>query len=127
QGKRHRLGPDMRLADEATADLRGGDTQLRGFHAKQQGAMLAVDEMALRADPEVGGAVGRDARHAGMRLDIALVRLLGLERALDDKGGMAETLMDIAMAKLAALGDVGGFYRLFLETFGEDGVVDQRR
>jgi len=87
--------------------------------------VLAVDEMALRADPEIGGAVGADARHAGMRLDIALMRLLGLEGALDDDIGVAETLMDIAMTELAALGDVGRLYRLFLEALGEESVVDQ--
>ena len=39
--------------------------------------------------------------------------------------GLGETLMDIAMAVLRALADVGGLDRLFLEAFGEDGVVDQ--
>ena len=40
--------------------------------------------MALGADPEVGMAVGGDAGQAGMGLDIALVRLLGLVGVLDD-------------------------------------------
>ena len=117
----------MGLAAETAADLRRGDAQLRGFHAEQLRAVLAVDEMPLRADPEVGGAVGAHARHAGMRLDIALVRLLGLEGAFDDEIGLPETLIDVAMAVLGALGDVGRLGGLFLEALGEDGVVEHGR
>ena len=69
--------------------------------------MLAVDEMALRADPELAVPSELHARHAGMGLDIALMRLLGLEGAFDDEIGVAETRLDIAMAELGALGDIG--------------------
>ena len=117
----------MGLAAETAADLRRGDAQLRDVHAKQLRAVLAVDEMALRADPQVGGAVGADIRHAGMRLDIALVRLLGLEGAFDDEIGLPETLLDIAMAVLGALGDVGRLVGLGLDALGEDGVVEHGR
>ena len=116
----------MGLAAEAAADLRGGDAQFRGFHAEQLGAVLAVDERPLGADPQFRHAVGADARHAGMRLDIALVRLLGPERAFDDEIGLTETLVHVAMAELRALDDVGRLDRLFNQALGEDGVVDQR-
>ena len=58
QRQRDRLGPDMGLAAETAADFRGGDAQLRDVHPEQLRAVLAVDEMALGADPQVGRAVG---------------------------------------------------------------------
>ena len=54
-----------------------------------------------------------------MRLDIALVRLLGLEVALDDDIGVLEARLDVAMAEFGDLGDVRGLLRLGLDTFGE--------
>ena len=73
QRQRHRLGPDVGLAAEAAADLGRGDAELRDVHAEQLGTVVAVDEVALSAHPQLAGAVRADAGHAGMRLDIALV------------------------------------------------------
>ena len=89
----------------------GGDAQLRHVHAEQRGAGVADHEVALGADPELALAVGADAGEAGMGLDIALVRRLGLEAALDDDVGFLEALLDVAMAELVAVGDVGRLLR----------------
>ena len=70
--------------------------------------MLAIDEMALGADPQLAGPVGIDACDTGVGLDIALVRLLGLEGAFDDDVGFLEARFDVTVAVLAAIGDVGG-------------------
>ena len=117
----------MGLAAETAADFRGGDAQLGDVHPKQLRAVLAVDEMALRAHPEVGGAVGAEIRHAGMRLDVALMRLLGLEGAFNDEIGLAETGVDIAVAELSALGDVRRLVGLWLDALREYAVVQQGR
>ena len=44
-----------------------------------------------------------------MRLDIALMRRLGLELALDDDVGLGEAGLDVAMAELAAPATLDGF------------------
>ena len=66
--------------------------------------------MALGADPELALAVGADAGEAGMRLDIALVRRLGLEAALDDDVGLPEALLEIAMAELVRAAMLEAFF-----------------
>ncbi len=88
--------------------------------------MVAIDEVTLGADPELARAIRRDRCHAGMRLDVALVRLLGAEGALDDDVGVLEARVHVAVAELGALGDVGGLLRLRLDAFGEHLGVHQR-
>ena len=117
----------MGLAAESAADLGRRDAQLRRIHAEKLSAMIAVDEMALRADPHLALAIRSDIGEAGMRLDIALMGLLGLEGALDDDIGLLEALFDIAMAEFRALGDIGGLRRLGLDTFSKHVGVQHRR
>ena len=62
-----------------------------------------------------------------MRLDVALMRLLGLEGAFDDKIGLAETGLDIAVTVLSALGDVGRLAGLGLDALREYAVVQDGR
>ena len=62
-----------------------------------------------------------------MRLDISLVRLLGLEGAFDDEIGLPEARFDVAMAVLAALGDIGWLAGLGIDALGEYGVVQHGR
>src|SRR6185295_5110222 len=120
-----RLAPHMRLAAEAAADLGSGDTQLAGIHAEELRAGIAIDEVALRADPHFALAVGADARQARMRLDIALMRLLSPEGALDDDVGLLEAGVDVTMAEFRPLGDIGSLLRLRLDAFGEHVGMEQ--
>jgi hypothetical protein len=101
--------------------------QLGDVHAEQARAGVAHHEVALGADPELALAVRTDIGEAGVRLDIALVRRLGLEGALDDDVGLLEAGRDIAMAELVAAHDVGGLLGLRLHAVGEDGAVQDRR
>ena len=102
KGKRQGFGPDMGFAAEAAADFGSGDAQLGHIHAQQLGAVVAVDEVALGADPQLALAIGADIGNTGMGLDIALVGLLGLEGVLDDDIGLPEALLHIAMAEFRA-------------------------
>ena len=69
--------------------------------------MLAIDEVALGAYPQLRGPVGIDACDTGVGLDIALVRLLGPEGTFYDGIGLLEARFDVTVAVLAAIGDVG--------------------
>ena len=103
---------------------RPGDAQLGNIHAEEGGALVAVDEVALGADPEFALAIGADVGDAGMGLDVALMGLLGPERSLHDHLGLPESGVDVAMTELAPLGNVGRPGGLRLDAVGEDAVVD---
>ncbi len=62
-----------------------------------------------------------------MRLDVALVGLLGLVGLLDDDIGLLEARLDIAMAVFGDLDEVRGLGGLGLDAFGEDVVMKERR
>ena len=55
--------------------------------------------MALRADPQVAGAIRADAGNTGMRLDIALVRLPRAKVALNNDVRFGKAGIDIAMTE----------------------------
>ena len=62
-----------------------------------------------------------------MGFDIALMRRLGLERALDDDVRLLETRFHVAVTELVAPHDVRRLLRLRLHAVGEDRAVQHRR
>ena len=122
-----RLEVDHGLAAEAAADLRRGDADPADVPSEQPRAVRAHDPMALRRHPHVGLAVLRHARHAGVRLDVALVHRLGRERALDDEIGLLEAGGDVAQHELDALGHVRGRLGRGVHAGREHIVMQQRR
>src|SRR5258707_7322487 len=83
--------------------------------------------MALGTDPKLARAVGADAGETCMRLDVALVRRLGLEDALDDVVGLLETRVWVAMAELVPARDVRGLLWRGLDAFRDHVAVQDRR
>ena len=77
KGSAHKMG----FAAKATTDFGSGDSQLVGVKAQQCGALIAVDEWTLGADPKFRCTVWSHVGQAGMWFNIALVGLLGLVRA----------------------------------------------
>ena len=76
------------------------------MHAEQPGGDRPHPEMALGRGPDLGLAVGVDARGAGMRLDIGLVHGRGLKLPLDDDIGLGKALVEIADLKLEPFRDI---------------------
>src|SRR5262249_61875346 len=97
--------------------------QLGDVPPRQRRRDVAHGEMALGTAPDLALAIGANIGETGMGLDIALMRRLSLERALDDHVGFLEALLDIAMAEFGAVDDVGGLLRLRLYAIGEDVVM----
>ncbi len=79
QAQRERLKVDNRLAAKTTTDFGTGDLDLRGFPAKQAGAVGTDDPMALGRNPKFGLVVLVDDRETGMWLDVGLVDRRGIE------------------------------------------------
>ena len=82
--------------------------------------------MTLGAHPHIGRAIGVAACDAGMRLDIALVRLFGPEVALDDHVGLCKARVDIPVPELGTVRHVRRFCGLRFDPAGEKGLIDQR-
>jgi len=104
----------VRLAAEATADLGRRHLELRHLHAQQGGAPVAVRELTLGRDPQFALPVRTHARKAGMRLNVALVYLLGLVTLFDDDIGFLEARVDVAVAVGRDTRIVGRFAGLVL-------------
>ena len=69
--------------------------------------------MPLARGPDLALAVGVDAGHAALRLDIALMHGRGLERHFDDLVGVLEAGLDVAERKHSALCNIGRRRRRF--------------
>ena len=83
--------------------------------------------MALARRPDLGLAVGVDARDCRMRLDIGLVDGRGLELLFDDVIGLGEALVEVADLEFEPLRDIGGLGRRGLDTAGDHVFEQQRR
>ena len=91
----------MGFATETTANLRGGDLQLRYIHTQQLRTVVSVGKMALRCHPELTCTVRANTRKTCVWFNISLVRLSCLITAFYDDIGFSKTLVDITMTKLA--------------------------
>ena len=114
----------MGLAAEAAADLGRRHLELRYLHAKECGAPVAVRELALGRHPQLAAPIRTHAREAGMRLDVALVNLLGLVTLFDNDVSQLETCVDVAVAIGRHARDVGRLMGLILRF---DPWLDNRR
>ncbi len=121
------LDIDHGLAAEAAADFGRIDPQVAKVHAEELRGIGAHHEMPLAGAPQLGLAVGIEARDAGLRLDIGLVHRRRLERHLDHFVGRGEVGIGIADLVLGALGDVGGLRRRRLDAAGDQVVEEERR
>ena len=123
-----RFGIEGRLAAEAAAEFRLLDADLRGVDLEDLGQAIAIDPWRLRAAPEFDLTVLRIICDAGLRLDIALMHRLGVERLLDDDVGFREPLRRIADRQFVALDDVGRLFRVRpLHALGTQVIVQDRR
>ena len=96
QRDRYRFDVDYGLAAESAADFRGIDAQVAEIHIEQLRGVGADDEMPLARAPKLALAVGVEAGHAALRLDIGLMHGRGLERHFDDGIGRREAGVHIA-------------------------------
>jgi hypothetical protein len=114
----HRLDVDHGLTAESAADLRGIDAQVADFHTEQLCGVRADDEMPLARAPELALAVGVEAGHAALWLDIGLMHGRGLERHFDDLIGRREAGLYIAELEHVPFRNIGRRRRRF-DTAGD--------
>ena len=101
-----RLEVDRNLAAEAAADLARCHLDVCGIEAEHRRRGVAHKEGALRARPDVDAAVLVHTRHAGMRLDVALMAGRRAEHALHDDISRSEAGCEVAALQFEASGDV---------------------
>ena len=118
-----RFEVDDRLAAKAAADLGRGGSDIGDVGAADARGVGAHHELALAGAEDGRLAIGADRNQTGVRLDIGLVHRLGRVAPLDDHVGFLEAGLDIAFGETHDLGDVGRFFRLWLDARGEDVVV----
>ena len=82
--------------------------------------------MALGRGPDLGKAIGIDARGAGMRLDISLVHGRCLELLLDDDISLGKALLQVADLKFKSFRDIRRLRRRRFDAAG-DHVFEQER
>ena len=122
-----RLEVDVVLAAEAAAELGRRHLHLRDVHRQQLGDLGPHHEVALRRGPDLGDAAVGVVRDRGLRLDVALVRRLGAELALDDDVGLGETGVDVAELGGQHGREVRRLGRRRRDALGDLVLVQQRR
>ena len=83
-------------------------------------------EMTLRGAPDGGIAAFGHADDTGMGLDVALVNGGRGKFMLDDKVRLREPLLQIPARQRVFTGNVGGRVRRFVQSFGEQILVQNR-
>ena len=125
---RDRFRIEVRLAAETAAELRLLDADLRGIDLEDLGQAIAIRPWGLRAAPEFDLTVIRATRDAGLRLDIALMHRLGVERPLDDDVGFRKSLFRIADRQVVTFDDVRRLFCVWpLQALGTQVIVQDRR
>ena len=143
--RQHELDRPLRLARERGGDRLGADEGLRAERAAHRQAddpdrfrrdpedgreVVAHAERRLRAGPELE-PVAVPAGHAGVRLHVRVLRACDPVHALDDRVGLGEARVDVAVADAEPMADVRAGLRAHREIRGRATggrrLVEQRR